>query len=405
MYRRHARRRRRTRRQPVGFLLVLLVIMITAVLIFLNAGGKSSYRKGMKAFQNETYEEAGTYFEKAISKNADCSEYRNAYGMTLVQLGKYEKAANEFTEAVSEKTSKSALEQNKEAYRGLGICYFFAKKYENSIYNFDLSLAINELYYLNVDILKYKAEAEMQLGNYENAIAVYTQIIDEEDKSSDMYLKRAYAYSAASEVEQAVADFDYVIEKDEDNFNAYLGAYTLLMSAGEDEKADSYLEQALRITPDTTNEKLIYAVIQYYYYGITEEAQESLEALVTQGEVEAYFYLAKISYSEGDLEQVSSYLNSYVSNDSAEHLAEAYEMLGRTAMLGKDYEAALAWFEEGIACDDVQWTQVLKKDQIAVYEYLSDFEKAYEIATEYLTDFPEDQDIKRELDFIETRLS
>lgn len=405
MYRRHARRRRRTRRQPVGFLLVLLVIIITAVLIFLNAGGKSSYRKGMKAFQNGTYEEAGTYFEKAISKNADCSEYRNAYGMTLVQLGEYEKAASEFTEAVSQKTSKSALEQNKEAYRGLGICYFFAKKYENSIYNFDLSLAINELCYFNVDILKYKAEAEMQLGDYENAIAVYTQIIDEEDKSSNMYLKRAYAYSAAGEVEQAVADFDYVIEKDEDNFNAYLGAYTLLMSAGEDEKADSYLEHALQITPDTTNEKLIYAVIQYYYYGITEEAQESLEALVTQGEAEAYFYLAKISYSEGDLEQVSSYLNSYVSNDSAEHLAEAYEMLGRTAMLGEDYEAALAWFEKGIACDEVQWTQVLKKDQIAVYEYLSDFEKAYEIATEYLTDFPEDQDIKRELDFIETRLS
>lgn len=405
MYKRHVRCGGRTGQQPVRVLLILLLILMGAVLIFFNVGGKSFYRKGMKAFQAGTYEKAGTYFEKAISRNENQSKYRNAYGMTLIQLGEYEEAVGEFTKAISKNTSKRNLEQNKEAYRGLGICYFFAKNYENSIHNFDLSLGIRESNDLNADILKYKAEAEMKLGNYENAVSIYTQIIDEEDKASSLYLKRAYAYSAMNCVKEAAADFDYVIEKDEDNFNAYLGAYTLFVNAEEEEKADSYLEKALQITPDTTDEKLIYAVIQYYYYGITEEAKQSLETLVTEGKEEAYFYLAKISYAEEDFEQVSSYLNSYVSKKNAEHLAEAYEMLGRTAMLGSDYETALAWFEKGIACGDVQWTQILKKDQIAVYEYLSDFEEAYRIAAEYLADFPEDQDIKRELDFIETRLS
>lgn len=403
MYRR--RRRRRRRRMPTLVLILLIALAVGAFLIFFYAGGKSSYRKGMKAFENGRYEQAESYLEKAISKKSNNRNYRYAYGMTLLQNGQYDEAINQFERVISEKDTKKALKLNKETYRGMGICYFFAKNYENSIHYFDAALEINELYYINVDILKYKAQAETYLGNYESAIEIYSEIIKEDGYSSDMYLKRAYSYVENDNVADAVADYDYVIEKDEDAFDAYLGAYSVLMKEEEDEKADSYLEAALKIEPDTTDEKLKYAVIQYYYYGITEEAVASLETLVEEGEPEGYFYLAKISYAEGDFDQVSSYLNSYVSAENIEHLAEAYEMLGRSAMLKKDYTEALKWFETGIACNDIRWTQTLKKDQIAVYEYLSDFAKAYEVAKEYLADFPDDQNIKRELEFIKTRLS
>ena len=153
------------------------------------------------------------------------------------------------------------------------------------------------------------------------------------------------------------------------------------------------------------DERLKYAVAQYYFYGITEEAVESLEALVDEKEPEAYFYLAKISYAEEDYEKVSSYLNSYVSEKNAKHLVEAYEMLGRTAMLGKDYHGALKYFESGIACNDAKWTRTLKRDEISVYEYLSDFEKALDVANKYLADFPDDQEVIREVEFIKTRLN
>ena len=298
------------------FFMLLLALAAGAFLIFFFAGGKSSYRKGMKAFYNENYEAAESYFEKAIEKNKNNEMFQYAYGMSLLKNAKYESAMKELEKALSDKDTKSALKQNKETYRGLGICYFFAKNYENSIHYFDKALAIDESYYLNVDILKYKAQAETYLGNYENAIALYTEIIDEEGYSSDMYLKRAFAFVDNEQLEDAVEDFDYVIEKDQDIFDAYLGAYTLLMKEEEDEKADSYLEAALQVEPDTRDEKLKYAVIQYYYYGITEEAVASLKDLVSEGEPEGYFYLAKISYAEEDFENVSSYLNSYVFSPS-----------------------------------------------------------------------------------------
>lgn len=397
--------RRRRRKRPVILLFAVLAIAVIITVFFIMNSGILSYRKGIRAFHQNEYEKAAEYLNGAIEKKPDNVEYLIAYGMSLIETGDYENALTQFQTAISDKDSKKTAENNKKANRGIGICYFFAKNYENSIKYFDNALDINALDDLDLDILKYKADALVYLGSYEDAVVIYNDIISRQDYSDDMYLKRAYALTQKGDIEDAVSDYDCVIEHTKDNFDAYLGAYTLLMKAEEDEKADSYLEAALSIEPDTTQEKLKYAVIQYYFYGITDEAVASLEQLIQENEPEAYFYLAKISYAEEDLEQVSSYLNSYVSMEKAEHKAEAYEMLGRCAMLNDDYDTALTWFETGVACNDAKWSQTLRKDQIAVYEHLADFDTAYTMATEYLADFPDDQEIIRELQFIETRLS
>lgn len=397
--------RRRRRKGPVILLFAVLAVAVCIAVFFVMNSGVSSYRKGIKAFHQNEYEKAAEYLKSAIEKKPNNVKYLTAYGMSLIETGDYVNALSQFQTALSDKDSKTADENNKKANRGIGICYFFAKNYENSIKYFDSALDIDVLDNLDLDILKYKADALSYLGRYDEAVEIYDDIISRQGYSDDMYLKRGYASTQNGDVENAVADYDSVIEHTKDNFDAYLGAYTLLMNAEEDEKADAYLEAALSVEPDTSEEKLKYAVIQYYFYGITDEAVASLEQLIKENELEAYFYLAKISYAEEDFEQVSSYLNSYVSAENVEYKAEAYEMLGRCAMLRDDFDEALIWFETGIACNDAKWSQILRKDQIAVYEYLSDFDTAYTMATQYLADFPDDQKIVRELQFIETRLS
>lgn len=403
MYRRRGRRRRRG--MPKALLILPVILIVGAVVFLMMNGGILSYRKGKKAIRKEDYQKAVECLQKATKKEPDKKVYRIAYGMALVGTGEYEDALLQFQMGISDKTTSKTAKNNKQAYRGVGICYFFAKNYKDSISYFDKALAINELEYLNLDIVKYKADSELYLGKYKEAVELYSQVIKEEKYNDDMYLKRAYAEAEGNMVDEAIADYDYIIKENDKNFDAYLGAYSLLMREEEEEKADSYLQAALKVKPKTLDEKLKYAVAQYYFYGITKEAVESLEALVDEKEPEAYFYLAKISYAEEDYEKVSSYLNSYVSEKNAKHLAEAYEMLGRSAMLKKDYDGALKCFETGIACNDAKWTRTLKRDQISVYEYLSDFEKAFDVATEYLADFPDDQEVIREVEFIKTRLN
>ena len=404
MYRRQSYRRRR--RQNPAVLLILPVILLVGALVFLEMNrGFVSCQKGMKAIQKQDYQKAVICLSEATKKEPDKKAYHVAYGMALVGKGEYEDALAEFEKGITTKKSTKADKMNKKAYRGIGICYFFAKTYEKSIASFDKALEINALEYLNLDIVKYKADAKTNLGEYEEAVSLYTKVIKEEKDNEDMYLKRAYAEAEGGMADQAVSDYDYVIKQNDKNYDAYLGAYTLLMKEEMNEKADSYLQAALKIKPHTVDEKLKYAVVQYYFYGITEEAVASLEALIKEDEPDAYYYLAKISYAEKDYEKVFSYLNRYVVEKKARYLAEAYEMLGRSAMRTKDYQNALKYFETGIACNDAKWTRTLKRDQIAVYEYLSDFQKAYEAANEYLLDFPNDQDVIREVEFIKTRLN
>ncbi|SES72679.1 tetratricopeptide repeat protein [[Clostridium] polysaccharolyticum] len=404
MYRRNRRRYRRNRILDVLLVMFLFFLVLTSVFLVMNRG-YLSYQKGKRAIRKELYQTAAECLQKATKREPSNKEYRIVYGLALAGNGEYEDALKEFDKGISKKNTSKAAKRNKKAYRGIGICYFFAKNYENSIINFDKALKIDALEYLNLDILKYKADAQLHLGHFENAVEVYTHIIKNEKYSDDSYLKRAYAKAEGNRVDDALEDYDYVIEKNSRNFDAYLGAYTLLAREEQEEKADSYLQAALKVKPVTLDEKLKYAIVQYYFYGITDEAVESLQKLVEEKQTEAYFYLAKIAFSEEEFEKVSTYLNSYVSTEHAEHLAEAYEMLGRCAMLVKDYERALNCFSDGISCNEVKWTRILKKNQIAVYEYLSDFDKAYDIATEYLTDFPDDQEIIREVEFIKTRLN
>lgn len=403
MYRKRRSRRRR-RMSALVFVLPVIILVGVAVFFGLN-GGIVPYLKGKRAISNGNYTKAVEYLKQASKKQPDNKKYSVAYGVALVGSGEYKDAFEELEKAVSSEKSEKADKINKQAYRGMGICYFFAKNYVNSISCFDKALAINELEYLNLDILKYKADSQLHLGQYEDAVKSYSDILKKDKKNEDMYLKRAYAEAQNGEADKAVADYDYVIRENKSNFDAYLGAYNLLMKEEQDEKADSYLKAALEVKPDEVNEKLKYAIIQYYYYGITDEAVASLNKMIDEKETEAYFYLAKISYAEQDLKKVSSYLNGYVSEKDSENKAEAYEMLGRCAMDAGKYEEALKLFQNGIQENDIRWTRTLMKDQIAVYEHLSDFDKAYEVTMNYLADVPDDQEVIRELEFIKTRLS
>ena len=217
MYRRQRRRRRRV---PLLFLLIPIVLIIVGSMFFVLNRGIISYRKGVKALQKENYVEACQYLEKASLKMPDSQAYQIAYGLSLTGKGEYEAALKEFNKAISDKDTSKVQIQNKKAYRGIGICYFFAKNYENTIIYLDKALAIKELDYLNLDILKYKADAQTHLGEYESAVKIYSKIIEEEGYSESIYLNRADAKSALGDIEGANADYDYVISKSEHNYDA-----------------------------------------------------------------------------------------------------------------------------------------------------------------------------------------
>ena len=69
----------------------------------------------------------------------------------------------------------------------------------------------------------------------------------------------------------------------------------------------------------------------------------------------------------------------------------------------KDYEGALAAFENGLAAENPSCRQSLMYNQIITYEFLNDYAKAAELMGVYLELYPGDETAVRENIFLSTR--
>lgn len=386
------------------FISILLCSLFFMTSCGLGAKGASYYKEGMKQFQNEKYEDAEKSFQNAIDENKDKAEYFIAYGMTLIKLGKYEDAMKLFDKAISEKNNQIVLENNKQAYRGKGICSFYAKNYKDSLKWLNMALDIKESDDLNMDILQYKGEVECQLGDYDGAIETYSSIIDGGEFSSKSFLSRAFAYGRKGDVEKAQADYDTVIKKKPNEYEAYIGAFFLLSESNRKEDAEVYLDNALKIKDDSPESAISKGKIRYYK-GDRESALATLEEASKNGILDAEFYLGKIYVEEKKYQEAIPYLEKFIRTDVKTTLAEAYNLLGMCYLNLEDYENALKQFELGIETKDSSNMQKLMKNEIITLEHMGDYDNAAKRAKEYVSWYKEDRDMQRELEFITTRIA
>jgi tetratricopeptide (TPR) repeat protein len=109
------------------------VILSCGVLMAGCGSGNRSYQKGIKAMQAGEYEDAGTFFKKAIKENDERAEYYIAYGMYLNEQGEYEEAVKQFERAYQDTENTIANVNNKQVYLGEAIAYTHLQKYEKAL--------------------------------------------------------------------------------------------------------------------------------------------------------------------------------------------------------------------------------------------------------------------------------
>ena len=106
-------------------------------------------------------------------------------------------------------------------------------------------------------------------------------------------------------------------------------------------------------------------------------------------------------------------------DDGVQRTAELYNIMGVSAMQQEDYESALKYFDEGISyaqskdavnaskskkeVDYSDLIQEMRYNQVVCYEKQENWEEAKNAANEYIADYPNDEDIEKEVEFLETR--
>ena len=155
------------------------------------------------------------------------------------------------------------------------------------------------------------------------------------------------------------------------------------------------------------------AVTQFTQAASTAEAKGKKEDAA-----EAYRGLGMAYYELKEYDKVLESMQKAL-DDGVQRTAELYNIMGVSAMKQEDYESALKYFDEGISyaqskdavnaskskkeVDYSELIQEMRYNQIVCYEKQENWEEAKNAANEYIADYPNDENIEKEVEFLETR--
>lgn len=296
--------------------------------------------------------------------------------------------------------SGDRLEEQKQL-RQKGITLMENGKYEEALEEFQgaLELSLGTVGETEMDICFYKAEAQYMLGDLEGATATYTAIVDF-NKNAKAYFLRGNLYYSMGEEEKALADYAAAIEQEKQDYELYIGVYEALSSHGKATEAQKYLEQALEIKGNSSYDKMQKGRINYLL-GEQRTALSLLEEAAKGKEKLAYYYLAEIYSIMGDEASAKSSMDAYMESG----VADSYTLFNiANDELGKgNYDMAIRCLTSALELEKVPNKQIVMKTLVIAYEHNKDFTSAKELMAEYIKEYPDDEEAKREFTFLETR--
>lgn len=380
------------------------ILTILALSVSLAACGKSAsdYNKeGMEYYESRDYDRAEEYLAKALESDPDKVEYKQNYAMVLIQQGKQDEAIETLTATISDKNSSTAKKQNKYAYRGIGMAYIQKQDFAQAIEYFDKALAIDAEPDWNTDIIYYKANAALLGGDTDEALALYTELTEQNSENYLVYQARANVYRDKGDYASALADYNSALLYCDGGFELYIGLAACYMETGHQDEAQEALFLASLLDIETDEDKYYLGVI-HYYEGEYESAKAEMEYALANGFDEAYFYLGEICLIQEDYTTALEYFENYtqstvtVSPTVCNDVAVCY-------IYAEDYESADEWIQKGLAFENSNVIQELKRNEIACLEGSGDLSGAFEKLASYVTDYPDDEAAVTEYEFLKDR--
>lgn len=326
-----------------------------------------------------------------------CGEKNEALqnAMASVQALDYESALTQFDEAESSGANTRLVN------RGRGIAYMGLTDYEQAVTCFQQALSSGSGLVENIDfdLNYYMAAAYVKSGMFREAEDRYDAILDLRGNEKEAYFLRGNVRLSLSDFEGAKADFDRVIEMDPRNYERLIKIYEVLENFGYKETGQAYLQAALD-SGDKSMDTYITGRI-YYCLGEYQKAYLALEEAKDKGGVDSYLYLGRAYEATGDYNYASNVYNSYLAKYDGN--AEIYNQLGLCELKKGEYQNALDAFQAGMQLEDNPILQSLAFNEIVAYEYLGQYEQAYALLTNYMKNYPDDEQARRELEFLSTR--
>jgi len=308
----------------------------------------------------------------------------------------------EYEEALT--TLDAAAEAGEDAQmiaRYRGIAHAGLTNYEDAVACYLEALSYSNLFVsdLDFDLNYYLADAYEKMGQRAEAKAVYSAILELRPQEVNALFLRGRLYLEDGQYDLAIADFNRTVELDKDGYDLRIEIAGLLSEKGYQEDGLHYLQKFL-----ADNEKKLSDYDKgriYYYMGDYEKAKVALESAKSEESDDIILLLGKSYEQLGDFNYATSVYKNYL-EDHPES-AVLFNQLGLCKMKSGEYEEALSAFRSAANVENNGMSQTLEFNQIAAYEHVGDFKQAAVLMERYLKKYPEDEQAKREYEFLRSR--
>ena len=324
----------------------------------------------------------------------DTKNYKQA-ALDLEQ-GNYEIALEEYETAIVAGVKVA------QSYRGAGVAQMKLGNYEDAITNFNNALACDKVgRKLKKDILSYRAAAYLKIKAYDEAMTDCQTLAESYDMDADLYFLTGEVALAMDSYEEAGSDFEQAYGEDA-TYDRAIQIYGAYLDKDMEADGTRYLEAALSGTAKNAQDHCDRGRV-YYYMDDYDNAADELKQAIDGNNTEALALLGMVYMEQGDSENARTMFQQYVSQ--ADNGAKGFNGLALCDIEAGDYDSALSNISSGIHVAEGEELQSLLFNEIAVYEKKLDFQTALQKAKEYLDLYPEDKTVKKELAFLNTRVS
>ena len=314
-------------------------------------------------------------------------------GMEQINSGNYEEALTSFSSA--EQEGKHLVE----SYRGSGMAYMALGEYDKEAFDRAVDLTKEKQKDVRKDILMYKATALYQSGDYEGAAKVCDTIQTFGD-SADAYYLQGLCYMELDEKDKAGVDFTTAVKLSPQDYDLLLNIYECYDDKNLSAEGDAYLQQALAINSDDSEDIYQKARI-YYFLGDYDDAKTELNKMADSMDERSTMLLCRTYMKQDDTAHARQLYQQYM--DKYGETPEAYNGMVLCDITDENYDSALENITKGLALSNDKGKQDLYFNEIVVYEKKLDFATAKEKAAEYVKNYPADEAGIRENNFLKTR--
>ncbi|WP_274420129.1 tetratricopeptide repeat protein [Blautia sp. XA-2221] len=342
---------------------ILAVCIGASLLAGCGSEKQNIYRQAEENLEQGSYQEALTGYETSVSSGYKAAESLRGAGIAKLRLGDYQGAVECFTQALSQDRVKKFIRQ---------------------------------------DLLAYRATALLKAGLTDDAMADCQTLASDYSMNADLYFLTGCVALAMDAYDEADSNFQQAYGEKPD-YDMALQIYEAYRSRGMEADGTRYLEAILKTEPGNAEDYCERGRI-YYYMQDYENARNELTKASEKGSVEALSLLGMVCLARNDTAAARSMYQDYL-NAEESRKAEGYNGLALCDIADGDYPGALANIASGLEAADTDEMQELLFNEIVAYEKQLDFHTAFSKVQEYLKMYPDDQEAKKELEFLQSRIA